>query len=71
MALSLPRRTPPPAGLPPTPIALPGAEALRAAVHPAPGKSLYFVAKGDGSHYFSATLKEHNRAVRAYQLKRR
>ena len=58
-------------GLPPTPIAMPGAGALRAAVHPAPGKSLYFVAKGNGAHHFSATLKEHNAAVRTYQLRRR
>jgi UPF0755 protein len=56
-------------GLPPTPIAMPGGEALHAAVHPAPGKALYFVAKGNGEHYFSATLEEHNRAVEEYQLK--
>jgi UPF0755 protein len=55
------------AGLPPTPIALPGREAIRAVLHPAAGDSLYFVAKGDGSHAFSATLEEHNRAVRHYQ----
>lgn len=58
-------------GLPPTPIAMPGRDALLAAVHPAPGKSLYFVARGDGSHQFSATLSEHNRAVAKYQLRRR
>ena len=57
-------------GLTPTPICLPGEAALDAAVHPLEGKSLYFVAKGDGSHKFSNTLKEHNRAVRKYQLKR-
>jgi UPF0755 protein len=57
-------------GLPPTPICMPGREALRAAVHPAAGKTLYFVARGDGSHAFSATLEEHNAAVRKYQLKR-
>lgn len=55
-------------GLPPTPIAIPGRAAIHAALHPAPGKSLYFVAKGDGSHYFSETLQEHNRAVAQYQL---
>ena len=55
-------------GLPPTPIALPGREAIHAVLHPAAGDSLYFVAKGDGSHAFSATLDEHNRAVRRYQL---
>jgi len=57
-------------GLTPTPICLPGEAALDAAVHPEEGKSLYFVAKGDGSHQFSTTLTEHNRAVRKYQLKR-
>ena len=59
------------AGLPPTPIALASPAALRAAVDPAPGDSLYFVSKGDGSHQFSRTLAEHNAAVRRYQLRRR
>ena len=57
-------------GLPPSPICMPGRDALRAAVNPLPGKALYFVSKGDGSHAFSATLKEHNAAVAKYQLKR-
>ena len=54
-------------GLPPSPIALPGKASLLAAVQPAPGKFLYFVAKGDGSSHFSASLDEHNRAVNKYQ----
>jgi UPF0755 protein len=58
------------AGLPPTPICLPGRAALHAALHPAPGKTLYFVARGDGSHEFSETFAEHDAAVRKYQLKR-
>ena len=55
-------------GLPPTPIALAGREAIYAALHPEDGKALYFVSRGDGSHYFSNTLKEHNNAVAKYQL---
>ncbi len=56
--------------LPPTPIALPGGAAIDAVMHPLKGKTLYFVSKGDGSHYFSETLEEHNKAVTKYQLKR-
>lgn len=55
-------------GLPPTPIALPGLAALEAVMHPDASSNLYFVAKGDGTHYFSSTLEEHNEAVRRYQL---
>ncbi|MBX8533686.1 endolytic transglycosylase MltG [Pseudomonas cichorii] len=58
-------------GLPPTPIALAGREAINAALNPVSGTSLYFVAKGDGSHVFSDDLDAHNAAVREYQLKRR
>ena len=55
-------------GLPPTPIAMPGQESLLAAVQPEKTSALYFVARGDGTSAFSATLEEHNRAVRKYQL---
>ncbi|MFY9179702.1 MAG: endolytic transglycosylase MltG [Venatoribacter sp.] len=58
-------------GLPPTPIAAAGRLAIEAALHPADGDELFFVAKGDGTHYFSATLAEHNKAVRQYQIKNR
>ncbi|MDI9245800.1 endolytic transglycosylase MltG [Marinobacter sp. CHS3-4] len=58
-------------GLPPTPIALPGREAIHASLHPADGDSLYFVARGDGTHKFSRTLAEHQKAVRQFQLNRR
>lgn len=54
-------------GLPPTPIAMPGLESLRAAMHPARTDALYYVARGDGSSQFSRTLEEHNRAVSKFQ----
>jgi UPF0755 protein len=56
------------AGLPPTPIALPGRAAIEAALNPEPTAALYFVARGDGSSHFSETLAEHNRAVVKFQL---
>ena len=58
-------------GLPPTPISMVGREAIHAAMHPVAGNSLYFVARGDGSHVFSADLDAHNAAVKEFQLKRR
>ena len=54
-------------GLPPTPIAMPGEASVLAAANPMQTKALYFVGKGDGTHHFSATLEEHNRAVVKYQ----
>ncbi len=55
------------AGLPPTPIALPGRASIEAAFNPANTSALYFVSRGDGTSHFSATLAEHNRAVDTYQ----
>ena len=58
------------AGLPPTPIAMPGIASLRAAMRPGKTEALYYVSRGDGSSQFSRTLDEHNRAVSRYQLRR-
>ncbi len=58
-------------GLPPTPIAIPGRASIHAALHPKEDSTLFFVAKGDGSHYFSSSRREHNRAVNRYQRKRK
>jgi UPF0755 protein len=57
-------------GLPPTPIAMPGKDALLAAAKPSSSKAIFFVAKGDGRSHFSGTLVEHNQAVKQYQLKK-
>ncbi|MGR8998339.1 MAG: endolytic transglycosylase MltG [Gammaproteobacteria bacterium] len=58
-------------GLPPTPIAMPGRDAIHAALHPDNSNNLYFVARGDGSHVFSSTLKNHNLAVNSFQRKKK
>jgi UPF0755 protein len=57
-------------GLPPQPIANPGEESIKAVLYPSPKKYLYFVSKNNGTHHFSTTLKEHNRAVNRYQRRR-
>lgn len=57
-------------GLPPTPIAMPGQDAIYAALHPDSGNSLYFVSRGDGTHVFSSTLRDHNQAVDTFQRKK-
>lgn len=57
-------------GLPPTPIAMPGKASIDAVLHPKKTRSLYFVSKGNGTHYFSENLKQHNNAVNKYQRKK-
>ena len=58
------------AGLPPGPIGCPGRDAILAVIEPVPTKELYFVSRNDGTHQFSETLAEHNRAVDKYQRRR-
>ena len=58
-------------GLPPQPIANPGEESIKAALYPSSDRYLYFVSKNNGTHHFSTTLEDHNRAVDTYQKKRR
>ena len=58
-------------GMPPTPIAMPGEEALEAAFNPASTDALYFVARGDGTSQFSSNLDDHNQAVRDFILKKK
>lgn len=57
-------------GLPPTPISMPSAASIEAAAHPDPSKYLYFVSRGDGTSEFSTNLRDHNRAVNRFILKR-
>ena len=57
-------------GLPPTPISMPGIDSINAALNPIITDALYFVSKGDGTHYFSDTYTEHKQAVKKFQLKR-
>jgi UPF0755 protein len=71
LAIDSPYNTYRHAGLPPGPIASPGREALAAVLEPADVKDLYFVSRNDGSHHFSSTLREHERAVDEYQRRRR
>ena len=58
-------------GLPPGPIACPGVDSIKAVLYPAETDYLYFVSKNDGSHHFSKTLSEHNRAVELYQKRKK